>query len=103
MLADPFSHIDDETHGKWMQRYSDLIREHQHDPEKPREERRLKSQRLSRKTSLIRDVANKNKWSDNPPDESQIEQMREILRDGDPIPPRTWDELIAEIEEMLDD
>jgi len=103
MLADPFSHIDDEIHGKWMQRYSDLIREHQHDPEKPREERRLKSQRLSRQTSLIRDVANKNKWSDNPPDESQIEQMREILRDGDPIPPRTWDELIAEIEEMLDD
>jgi len=32
-----------------------------------------------------------------------MEEMREILRDGDPTPPMTWAELIAEIEEMLDD
>ena len=102
MLADPFSHTEDDTHGKWMQTYSEMISEHQNDPEKGGE-RRLRSQRLSRKTSLIRDVANKNKWVGNPPDESQMEEMREILRDGDSKPPMTWDDLISEIEEMLDD
>ena len=103
MLADPFSYIDDDTHGKWMQKYSEMVREHQHDPEKTGGERRSRSQRLSRKTSLIRDVANKNKWAENPPDETQMEEMREILRDGDAKPPMTWDDLIAEIEDMLDD
>jgi len=103
MLADPFSYIDDDTHGKWMQTYSEMVREHQHDPENARGERRSRSQRLSRKTSLIRDVANKNKWVENPPDETQMEEMREILRDGDAKPPMTWDDLIAEIEDMLDD
>ena len=102
MLADPFSYTEDDIHGEWMQTYSEMIHEHQHDPEKGGE-RRLRSQRLSRKTSLIRDVANKNKWVGNPPDESQMEEMREILRDGDSKPPMTWDDLISEIEEMLDD
>ena len=103
MLADPFSHIDDDDHGKWMQSYSEMIRDHQHDPEKTGRERRTKSRRLSRKSSLIQDVANKNKWSDNPPDETEMEEMREILRDGDAKPPMTWDDLISEIEDMLDD
>ncbi len=101
MLADPFSHTDDDSHGKWMQTYSDMIREHQHDPKKGGESR-LRSKRLSRKTSLIREVGNKNKWAENPPDESQMEEMREILRDGDSKPPMTWDDLISEIEEILD-
>ncbi len=52
---------------------------------------------------MIREVANKNRWVDKPPDEGQIEEMREILRDGDASPPLTWDELITEIEDMLDD
>jgi Mg2+ and Co2+ transporter CorA len=102
MLSDPFSYIDDEIHGESMQYYSEIIREHQQDPDKPTQ-RRERSQRLSRKTSLIREVANKNRWVDKPPDEGQIEEMREILRDGDASPPLTWDELITEIEDMLDD
>jgi len=102
MLSDPFSYIDDEIHGEWMQNYSEIIREHQQDPDQPAE-RRKRSQRLSRKTSLIREVANQNMWADKPPDEDQIEEMREILRDGDASPPMTWDDLIAEIEGMLDD
>ena len=102
MLSDPFSYIDDEIHGEWMQNYSEIILEHQQDPDKPAE-RRKRSQRLSRKTSLIREVANQNMWADKPPDEDQIEEMREILRDGHASPPMTWDDLIAEIEGMLDD
>ena len=102
MLSDPFSYIDDEIHGESMQYYSEIIREHQHDPDKPIQ-RRERSQRLSRKTSLIRQVANQNRWADKPPDKDQMEEMREILRDGDARPPLTWDELITEIEDMLDD
>ena len=102
MLSDPFSHIDDEVHGESMQYYSEIIREHQQDPDKP-PQRHGRSQRLSRKTSLIREVANQNRWADKPPDENQIDQMREILRDGDARPPLTWDDLLAEIEDMLDD
>ena len=102
MLSDPFSYIDDETHGESMQYYSEIIREHQQDPDNPTP-RRERSQRLSRKTSLIREVANKNRWLHKPPDEEQIEEMREILRDGDVRPPLTWDELNTEIEDMLDD
>ena len=102
MLSDPFSHIDDEIHGESMQYYSEIIREHQQDPDRPIQSRE-RTQRLSRKTSLIRDVANENRWTDKPPDEDQIEEMREILRDGDARPPLTWDELITEIEDMLDD
>ena len=102
MLSDPFSYIDDEIHGESMQYYSEIIREHQQDPDKPIQ-RLERSQRLSRKTSLIRQVANQNRWADKPPDKDQMEEMREILRDGDARPPLTWDELITEIEDMLDD
>ncbi len=102
MLADPFSYVDDDIHGKWMQSYSEMISEHQHDPEKPGE-RSKRSMRLSRKRSLIRDVANKNRWSETPPDASEMEEMRKILRGGDAKPPMTWDDLIADIEDMLED
>ena len=102
MLADPFSHTEDDIHGEWMQTYSEMIQEHQYDPEKGGE-MHLRSQRISRKTSLIREVGNKNRWTEKPPDESQMEEMREILRDGDSKPPMTWDDLISEIEEMLED
>ena len=102
MLSDPFSYIDDEIHGESMQYYSEIIREHQQDPDNPTQ-RGERSQRLSRKTSLIRQVANQNRWADKPPDKDQMEEMREILRDGDERPPLTWDELITEIEDMLDD
>ena len=46
MLSDPFSYIDDEIHGESMQYYSEIIREHQQDPDKPIQ-RRERSQRLS--------------------------------------------------------
>ena len=102
MLSDPFSYIDDEIHGESMQYYSEIIREHQQEPDKPTQ-RRERSQRLSRKTSLIREVANENRWADKPPNKDQIVEMREILRDSDARPPLTWEEMITEIDDMLDD
>tara|TARA_Y100000588_G_scaffold320521_2_gene351157 strand:- start:8128 stop:8496 length:369 start_codon:yes stop_codon:yes gene_type:complete len=104
MLADPFSHIDDDDHGKWMEMYAELIRQHQFDPvSDDKDQRTVHRLRLSRKKSLIRDVANQNKWSDRPPDELEINEMRELLRDGESKPPMTWDDLISEIEGMLEE
>ena len=102
MLSNPLSHIDDAIHGESMQYYSKIVREHQQDPDNALR-RETRSQRLSRKTSLIRQVANQNTWADRPPDEDQIDEMRGILRDGDGRSPLTWDDLFAEIEDMLDD
>ena len=104
MLADPFSHVEDDEHGKWMEVYAEMIREHQFDPERDdKDKRTVHRLRLSRKKSLIRDVANQNRWSERPPDEMEIDEMRELLRDGESKTPMTWDDLIAEIEGMLED
>ncbi len=104
MLSDPFSHIEDENHGKWMQTYSDMIQDHQYNPEKDdRDQRTAHRSRISRKRSLISEVANQNRWRKAPPDDAQIEEMRQILRDGDANRPMTWDDLISEIEDMLED
>ncbi len=104
MLADPFSHVEDDEHGKWMEAYAEMIREHQFDPERDdKDQRTVHRLRLSRKKSLIRDVANQNRWSERPPDEVEIDEMRELLREGEPNTRMTWEDLIAEIEGMLED
>jgi len=103
MLADPFSFTEDDEHGKWMQDYSELIRNHQFDPKKEPDQRTVHRLRLSRKNSLIRDVANQNRWSDRSPDEMEIVEMRKLLRDGQSVPPMTWEDLIAQIDEIIDE
>ncbi len=104
MLSDPFSHTEDDEHGRWMQEYAEMIREHQFDPERDdKDQRTVHRLRLSRKKSLIRDIANQNRWSERPPDEIEIDEMLELLRDGKSKPPMTWEDLIAEIEGLLED
>ncbi len=103
MLSDPFSYTEDDDHGKHMQEYSELIQEHQFNPKKGEDHRNSHRHRISRKKSLIREVANQNRWAVNPPKETEIDQMREILRDGEERHPMTWDDLIEEIEDLLED
>ena len=104
MLADPPSFVDHDDHGKWMQHYSDLIRDHQHDPSSKDQPRVEPYQGTNhRKRSLIGEIANQNRWADVPPDESEITEMKEILRGGDSEDPMTWDDLISEIEGLLED
>lgn len=104
MLANPLSYVDDEDHGEWMKHYSDLIQDHQHDPN-GKDQQRTESYRgiNYRKRSLIGEVANQNRWADVPPNESEITEMKEILRGADSEDPMTWDDLIAEIEGLLED
>ena len=103
MLADPSSFVDHDDHGKWMQHYSDLIRDHQHVPDSKDQHRAEPYQGIKYgKRSLIGEIANQNRWADVPPNESEITEMKEILRGGDSEDPMTWDDLIAEIEELLE-
>ena len=103
MLADPSSFVDHDDHGKWMQHYSDLIRDHQHNPDSKDQQRAEPYQGIKYgKKSLIGEIANQNRWADVPPNESEITEMKEILRGGDSEDPMTWDDLIAEIEELLE-
>lgn len=103
MLADPAEHLDDDVHGKWMERYSLLINEHEFDPDPNKARATVQRARVSRKTSVIRDVANQNKWTDNPPDEAEIDEMLAAFGGRKEEAPMTWDDLISEIEEMLED
>lgn len=103
MLADPGNHILDDDHGKWMERYEALIHDHQYDPKAKRNRATTPLRRLSRKRSIIRDVANQNRWAAKPPDESEINEMRTVLRAGSQEQPMTWDELMSQIEDLMED
>jgi|TARA_Y100000588_G_scaffold155779_1_gene169805 hypothetical protein len=103
MLADPEGYIDDDDHGKWMARYSSMISDHEHDPESTQSRTTVSRARVSRKTSIIREVANQNKWVDKPPEESEMDELLAAFGGRDEEGPMTWDDLLSEIEEMLED
>jgi len=104
MLADPGRHTFDDEHGEWMSEYKRLIDNHQGPVESERSKLATGEPKIgTRKRSIIRDVANQNKWAHNPPNEEEIVEMRTLLKDGDESEPMTWDDLINEIEEILDD
>ena len=86
-----------------MWNYSEMIADHQQNPERTGQRPNIVKPRISKKRSLIREVSNKNEWLEDPPDETQIIEMRRILRGDEPKQPMTWDELISEIEEILDE
>ena len=104
MLANPHSYVDDDDHGEWMKHYSDLIRDHQHDPNSKDQQWAQSHQGTNyRKRSLIGEIANQNRWTDAPPNEFEITEMKEILRGADSEDAMSWDDLIAEIEGLLED
>ena len=104
MLSDPGSHIFDDDHGEWMLEYKRLIDSHQAPAHGERSKgTNTASKTWARKRSIIRDVANQNKWTNNPPNEEEIQEMRSLLKGDDESEPMTWDDLINEIEEILED
>ena len=103
MLADPSNHTNDDDHGKWMEHYSSLINDHEYDPSSKQARTTVRRARVSRKSSIIRDVANQNKWVENPPDQNEIEGIIAAFGGPSNERPMSWDELIAEIEGMLEE
>ncbi|MCH2267940.1 hypothetical protein [Candidatus Thalassarchaeum betae] len=105
MLANPSNYADDSTHGELMTHYTALIDAHHGEtPATTIEEvvARFEEQRKKRKRSLIRDVANMNEWNDVELSEEQREEMLAKLTGERPKHVPTWDELLAEVAELLD-
>jgi len=106
MLANPSAYNDDSTHGEMMTHYSALIDAHQGEaPATTIEEvvARFELQRKKRKSSLIRDVANENEWNDVELTEEQREEMLAKITGGRPRHIPSWEELLAEVEELLEE
>ena len=106
MLADPGKSIDDAAHGELMIYYQKLINLHQGDKEMntlQQVEERFNQQRSKEDRSLIRDVANQNPWANNPPSHEEREEMLALFDPDEDLDSKTWDDLIAEVGELLDD
>ncbi|MFL2973751.1 MAG: hypothetical protein ACJZ4F_02120 [Candidatus Thalassarchaeaceae archaeon] len=106
MLTNPSKHIDDSNHGNSMIYYSSLIDKHNGiSPAKTAEEigKRFKELRRKKDTSIIRDVANQNKWSENPPDFFEREELLQLITDSNSINNLNWDKLLSEVGELLED
>ena len=106
MLANPSAYNDDSTHGEMMPHNSTLIDAHQGEaPATTIEEvvARFELQRKKRKSSLIRDVANENEWNDVELTEEQREEMLAKITGGRPRHIPSWEELLAEVEELLEE
>jgi hypothetical protein len=106
MLAEPAKSIDDTAHGELMIYYQKLINLHQGDEEMntlQQVEARFERQRSKADKSLIRDVANQNPWAKTPPSSEEREEMLALFGPDSELDTKTWDELIAEVGELLED
>jgi len=106
MLSDPASHIDDHTHGKLMIHYATLIDKHQGTAPASTAEEMLEvyeKQKSKSEKSLIRDVANQNPWQNVELDAEQREEMLSKLSSNAPVNVDSWDELLAQVEDFLEE
>jgi len=107
MLASPSKYIDDLNHGESMIYYASLIDKHHGiNPIKTSEElgKRFEILRNRSKKSLIRDVANQNKWLDNPPDFFEREELLQLISDNKKTQPSSdWDTLLSDVNRLLNE
>ncbi len=106
MLAEPSKHIDDTIHGESMLVYQRLIDAHQGIEEATtieQVEARFARQRRKQDRSLIKDVANQSPWAKRPPDAAEREEMLAMFGVEKPQEVPTWEDLIAEIGELLEE
>ncbi len=66
-------------------------------------EARFARQRRKQDRSLIKDVANQSPWAKRPPDAAEREEMLAMFGVEKPQEVPTWDDLIAEIGELLEE
>ncbi len=106
MLSEPGKHIDDAIHGDSMLVYQQLIDSHQGKEEVITQEQieaRFAKQRAKEDKSLIRDVANQSPWAKKPPEAEQRAEFLSLFKTEESLDVPTWDELIAEVGELLDE
>ena len=106
MLANPATYSEDSTHGEMMIHYAALIDAHQgRAPAKTIEEiiAVFEQQKNKRQRSLIRDVANNNEWHDVELSADQREEMLAKITGERPKHMPSWEELLSEVEELLEE
>lgn len=82
-----------------MENYAELIEKH----EKTSVEKNHRTHNKKSRKSIIRDIANQNKWANAAPEPDEIDEILTILKEEGEAAPMSWDELILEIEDLLDD
>ena len=106
MLADPNKYIDDNDHGDFMLNYLRLIDSHRGIEEvitMEQVEARFAAQRSKKDKSLIREVANQNQWTKKAPDADERKEMLEIFGEAKSPDVPSWDDLLEEVGELLDE
>ena len=106
MLASPASYIDDPEHGELMLHYVTLISEHQGTVSaKTQEEieQMFERQRRQKTTSLIDRRRKKSSWWGSKLEPDEMEELLSLIDGGKRKEVPTWDDLLAEVGEMLDE
>ena len=106
MLASPASYIDDPEHGELMLHYVTLISEHQGTVSAKTQEEieeMFERQRRQKTTSLIDRRRKKSSWWGSKLEPDEMEELLSLIDGGKRKEVPTWDDLLAEVGEMLDE
>ncbi len=107
MLTNPHKYIDNSNHGESMIYYSSLINQHNGivPPESFEDVRkRYEILRKNKPKSLISDVANQNKWLENPPNYTEREELLKLITGKIKSKhPLGINNLLEEIDKLLED
>ena len=89
-----------------MRKYSDLINAHQgKSPNKTQDQILAQFERDRNKDtkSLISQVANQNKWSENPPIPEELIELKKAYGVKNEQKPTTWEDFIEDLNRLLED
>ena len=106
MLASPAKYIDDTEHGELMLHYVTLISQHQGTVSAKTQEEveeMFERQRRQKKTSLLDKRRQKSSWWGTKLQPDEMEELLSLIDGGKRKEVPTWDALLEEVGEMLDE
>jgi len=106
MISNPSAFIDDNIHGQWMKKYSELINAHQGKSVNQSPEKffaKFERDANKNKESLISRVANQNKWSERPPAPEELIELKKVYGIKNKQKPTTWKDFIDELNQLLEE
>ena len=106
MLASPAKYIDDTEHGELMLHYVTLISQHQGTVSAKTQEEveeMFERQRRQKKTSLLDKRRQKSSWWGTKLQPDEMEELLSRIDGGKRKAVPTWDALLEEVGEMLDE
>ena len=106
MLASPAKYIDDTEHGELMLHYVTLISQHQGTVSAKTQEEveeMFRRQRRHKKASLLDKRRQKSSWWGTKLQPDEMEELLSLIDGGKRKEVPTWDALLEEVGEMLDE